>query len=116
MSFVTRCSTCGDTFATDDSRVRKCERCRSKGRIEIAREDHGKPDALKNAMERAGASNGRLSALNEAAEICRAEARREVQERDRCLGEDNHEGALTHARQAQTAEGLAKAIATLARS
>lgn len=57
----------------------------------------------------------RASALNEAAEICRAEYRAEIKARDRCLAEGNTEGALTRARQAQTADGLAKAIATLAR-
>jgi hypothetical protein len=56
----------------------------------------------------------RTLALQEAAEICRAESRAELKARDECLGEDNMEGALTHARQAQTADGLAKAISLLA--
>lgn len=56
----------------------------------------------------------RKTALAEAAKICWAEFDKEINARDRCLNEDNPEGALTRARQAQTAEGLAKAIESLA--
>jgi hypothetical protein len=58
--------------------------------------------------------DARRTALAEAAKICWAEFDSCINDRDAALRVGNHEGALTRARQAQTAEGLAKAIEAVA--
>jgi hypothetical protein len=56
----------------------------------------------------------RNQALRDAAQLCWDEVRNEISARDALLlVENNHAGALTRARQAQTAEKLARAIEEL---
>lgn len=73
------------------------------------------PKAVGDRIAAAGAA-ARRTALEAAAEVADAEFREQIGHRDACLSQPkpNCQGALTRARQAQTAETIAAAIRTLA--